>query len=49
MVLVDVRHSTHTVERALSLPMTTWPPYPRLLNKDLIIPSHVDALGVGIL
>lgn len=49
MVLVDVRHSTHTVERALGLPLTTWPPYPRFLHKDLIIPSRVDALGVGIL
>ena len=49
MVLVDVRHSTHTVERALGLPLTIWPPYPRFLNKDLIIPSRVDALGVGIL
>ena len=49
MVLVDVRHSTHTVERALGLPLTTWPPYPRFLHKDLIIPSCVDVVGVGIL
>ena len=49
MVLVDVCHSTHTVERALGLPLTAWPQYPQFLHKYLIIPSHVDALGVGIL
>ena len=49
MDLVDVRHTTHTVERALGLPLTTSPPYPRFLHKVLIIPSHVDVVGVGIL